>query len=243
VSKKSKRAVVLLSGGLDSSTLAYYVKSIGYDLYTITFDYGQRSRRELNSAEEIGRILGVKEHKFIKINLREIGGSALTDELEVPKEREELPATEDREDIPITYVPARNTIFLSIALAYAEVVGADAIFYGANCLDYSGYPDCRPEYIDAFREVARLGTKRGVEGSPIRIETPFLFYNKSQIVKKALELNVPIEKTWSCYEDGEEPCGKCESCLLRKKGIEVLTTSSWYADNRRFLSKAKRSFK
>ncbi|VUT25466.1 MAG: queuosine biosynthesis protein QueC [Candidatus Methanolliviera sp. GoM_asphalt] len=217
VSKKSKRAVVLLSGGLDSSTLAYYVKSIGYDLYAITFDYGQRSRRELNSAEEIGRILGVKEHKFIKINLREIGGSALTDKMEVPKfSRLRM----EHSQIPITYVPARNTIFLSISLAYAEVVGADAIFYGANCLDYSGYPDCRPEYIDAFREVARLGTKRGVEGSPIRIETPFLFYDKSQIVKKALELNVPIEKTWSCYEDGEEPCGKCESCLLRKKGIE-----------------------
>lgn len=217
MSKKSKRAVVLLSGGLDSSTLAYYVKNIGYDLYTITFDYGQRSRRELSSAEEIGRILGVKEHKFIKINLREIGGSALTDELEVPKFSS---LRMEHSQIPITYVPARNTIFLSIALAYAEVVGADAIFYGANCLDYSGYPDCRPEYIDAFREIARLGTKRGVEGSPIRIETPFLFYDKSQIVKKALELNVPIEKTWSCYEDGEEPCGKCESCLLRKKGIE-----------------------
>lgn len=220
---ENKKAVVLLSGGLDSSTLAYYVKNMGYDLYPISFDYGQKSRRELDASIKIGRSLGVKDHKFIKIDLKSIGGSALTSDIDVPKtgdldnKRQEI---SDKKDIPITYVPARNTIFLSIALAYAEVIDADVIFYGANCIDYSGYPDCRPEFIDAFNNLAKWGTKKGVEGKTIEIEAPFLFYNKKDIVKTALNLGVPIEETWSCYDDGDEPCGRCDSCIIRQKAID-----------------------
>jgi 7-cyano-7-deazaguanine synthase len=220
---ENKKAVVLLSGGLDSSTLAYYVKNMGYDLYPISFDYGQKSRRELDASRKIGRLLGVKDHKFIKIDLKSIGGSALTSDIDVPKtgdldnKRQEI---SDKKDIPITYVPARNTIFLSIALAYAEVIDADVIFYGANCIDYSGYPDCRPEFIEAFNNLAKWGTKKGVEGKTIEIEAPFLFYNKKDIVKTALNLGVPIEETWSCYDDGDEPCGRCDSCIIRQKAID-----------------------
>ncbi|HIH78362.1 MAG TPA: 7-cyano-7-deazaguanine synthase QueC [Halobacteria archaeon] len=220
---ENKKAVVLLSGGLDSSTLAYYVKNMGYDLYPISFDYGQKSRRELDASIKIGRSLGVKDHKFIKIDLKSIGGSALTSDIDVPKtgdldnKRQEI---SDKKDIPITYVPARNTIFLSIALAYAEVIDADVIFYGANCIDYSGYPDCRPEFIDAFNNLAKWGTKKGVEGKTIEIEAPFLFYTKKDIVKTALDLGVPIEETWSCYDDGDEPCGRCDSCIIRQKAID-----------------------
>lgn len=220
---ENKKAVVLLSGGLDSSTLAYYVKNMGYDLYTISFDYGQKSRRELDASRKIGRLLGVKDHKFIKIDLKIIGGSALTSEIDVPKtddldnKKQEI---SDKKEIPITYVPARNTIFLSIALAYAEVIDADVIFYGANCIDYSGYPDCRPEFIDAFNNLAKLGTKKGIEGKTIKIEAPFLFYTKKDIVKTALDLGVPIEETWSCYNDGDEPCGRCDSCIIRQKAID-----------------------
>jgi len=216
---EDKKAVVLLSGGLDSSTLAYYVKNMGYDLYAISFNYGQKSRRELDASEKIGRLLGVKDHKFIKIDLKSIGGSALTSNIDIPKINKEK-RQYDEEDIPITYVPARNTIFLSIALAYAEVIDADVIFYGANCIDYSGYPDCRPEFIDAFNNLAKLGTKKGVEGKTIKIEAPFLFYSKKDIVKTALNLGVPIEETWSCYDDGDEPCERCDSCIIRQKAID-----------------------
>lgn len=216
---KSKKAVVLLSGGLDSSTLAYFVKHKNYEVYAVSFDYGQRHRRELDAAEKIGKLVGVKDHKFIKIDLRSIGGSALTSDIDIPNKKN-VEEILDSKDIPITYVPARNTIFLSIALAYAEVIDADVVFYGANCIDYSGYPDCRPEFIDAFNNLVKLGTKKGVEGRTIRIEAPFLFYTKKDIVKTALNLGVPIEMTWSCYDDGDKPCGRCDSCILRENAIK-----------------------
>ncbi|WP_229235264.1 7-cyano-7-deazaguanine synthase QueC [Candidatus Methanoliparum sp. LAM-1] len=216
---KSKKAVVLLSGGLDSSTLAYFVKNMNYEVYAVSFDYGQRHRRELDAAEKIGKLVGVKDHKFIKIDLRSIGGSALTSDIDIPNKKN-VEEILDSKDIPITYVPARNTIFLSIAIAYAEVIDADVVFYGANCIDYSGYPDCRPEFIDAFNNLVKLGTKKGVEGRTIRIEAPFLFYTKKDIVKTALNLGVPIEMTWSCYDDGDKPCGRCDSCILRENAIK-----------------------
>jgi 7-cyano-7-deazaguanine synthase len=211
---KNKKAVVLLSGGLDSSTLAYYIKNLGYIVYAISFDYGQKNIRELDASKEIGKLLDVKEHKIIKIDLKSIGGSALTSDMDIPEM--------SKEDIPPTYVPARNTIFLSIALAYAEVIDAEIVFFGANCIDYSGYPDCRPEYISAFNNLVKLATKKGIEGKTIKIEAPFLFYSKKDIVSLALKLNVPIEKTWSCYNGGTEPCKYCASCIIRQRAIDEI---------------------
>ena len=208
------KAVVLLSGGLDSATVLAIALSEGYDVHALSFDYGQRHNRELESAVKIAKYYNVP-HKILKIDLRQIGGSALTDDIDVP-EREDAAVSDE---IPITYVPARNTILLSYALAYAEVIDADAIFYGANAIDYSGYPDCRPEYIKAFEEVARLGTKRGVEGKPIRILAPLVNLTKAEIIKKGMELGVPYHLTWSCYRGGEKACGRCDSCLLRLKGF------------------------
>jgi len=203
------KVVCLLSGGIDSAVTSAIAKSRGYEVYTITFDYGQRHRKEMKCAEEIAKWLGAK-HKVIKADLRQIGGSALTDNIQIPDEYE---------GIPPTYVPARNTIFLSYALAYAEVIDADAIFIGVNAVDYSGYPDCREEYIKAFQNMANLATKRGVEGKEIKIEAPILYLTKGEIIRKGIELGVPFEKTWSCYRGGKKACGKCPSCLIRLKGF------------------------
>ncbi len=213
-----KKAVVLLSGGLDSSTCMAIAKDEGYEIYALSFDYGQRHSRELESAKAISRHFGAKEHKILSIDLRQIGGSALTDDsIDVPENRDEEHMADE---IPVTYVPARNTILLSFALAYAEVIDADAIYIGANALDYSGYPDCRPEYYKAFEEVARLGTKRGVEGKPIEIKYPLINMTKADIIRTGMRLGVPYELTWSCYKGGEKACGVCDSCKLRIKGFK-----------------------
>ena len=205
------KAVCLISGGMDSCVAAFVAKKEGYTIYALTFDYGQRNRREIERAKEIAKALEAKEHLIISANLRAIGGSALTDDIEVP---------EKGEGIPPTYVPARNTIFLAYALAYAEARNADAIFIGANAIDYSGYPDCRKEYIEAMQKVADVGTKRGTEGKPIKIVAPLINLSKAEIVKKGIELGVPFEKTWSCYRGKEKACGRCDSCRLRLKGFE-----------------------
>ncbi len=208
------RAVVLLSGGLDSTTTLAMAIHEGYEVYALSFDYGQRHSRELESAKKIARYYKVP-HKIMNVDLRQIGGSALTDSIEVPeRELEEI-----KGEIPVTYVPARNTILLSFALAYAEVIDADAIFYGANAIDYSGYPDCRPEYVEAFERMANLGTKRGVEGKFIKIVAPLINMTKAEIIKRGMKLGVPYELTWSCYRGGERACGRCDSCLLRLKGF------------------------
>ncbi|MBC7080990.1 MAG: 7-cyano-7-deazaguanine synthase QueC [Thermoplasmatales archaeon] len=203
------KVVCLLSGGVDSAVASAIAKSRGYELYTLTFDYGQRHKKEIRCAGEIAKWLNSK-HKLIKADLRQIGGSALTDNIEVP---------EEAEGIPPTYVPARNTIFLSYALAYAELIDANSIFIGANVVDYSGYPDCREEYLKAFQNMANLATKRGVEGKGIKIEAPILYLTKGEIIKKGLELGVPFEKTWSCYRGGKKACGRCSSCKIRLKGF------------------------
>ena len=214
-----KKAVVLLSGGLDSTTAMAIAQSEGYDLYSLTFRYGQRHARELESAARVSTAFGAKKHLVIDMDLRPIGGSALTDNIEVPKGRSER---EMQKEIPITYVPARNTIFLSYAMAWAEVLGASDIFIGVNAVDYSGYPDCRPEFIEAFERMANMATKAGIEGrSQLKIRTPLIGMTKAEIIKKGLELGVDYGMTHSCYDPSPEgnPCGGCDSCLIRKKGF------------------------
>ncbi len=207
----------MLSGGLDSTTAAAWAKAEGHDLYAVSFDYGQRHRRELASARKVAKALGVVEHRVLKVPIGALGGSALTDKsIAVPKAGKTIG---DR--IPSTYVPARNTVFLSLALAYAEVVGARAIVIGANALDYSGYPDCRPEYLTAFETMANLATKAGVEGKPLRILAPLVDLSKADIVRLGMRLKAPLELTWSCYRGGARACGTCESCVLRRKGFEA----------------------
>ena len=212
------KAIVLLSGGLDSSTTLAVAKKQGYELYALTFRYGQRHQWEIEAAGRIAGHFQVTEHQIFDVDLSRFGGSALTAEIAVPKDRdlEEIPR-----DIPITYVPARNTIFLSLALAWAEVLGARDIFIGVNALDYSGYPDCRPEFIEAFERTADLGTRAGVEGKKIKIHTPLIHLNKAQIIKKGLELGVDFSLTSTCYDPSfkGEACGKCDACLLRLKGF------------------------
>ncbi|HEY2626433.1 MAG TPA: 7-cyano-7-deazaguanine synthase QueC [Candidatus Udaeobacter sp.] len=213
-----KRAVVLLSGGLDSTTTLANTIAEGYETYALLFDYGQRHKIELDAARRIARALGPKEHRVAKIDMRIFGGSALTDDVDVPKKRS---ATEIGHGIPVTYVPARNTIFLSYALALAETVGARDIFIGANAIDYSGYPDCRPEFVAAFETLANLATKAGVEGARFRIHAPLIKFSKAEIIRKALELGVDLALTHSCYDPSPEgvACGECDSCLVRLKGF------------------------
>ena len=213
------KAVVLVSGGVDSATTLAIAKSEGYACHALSFAYGQRHSRELESAKKVAAALGAAEHLILTLDLRLIGGSALTADLPVPKGRS---AAEIGHGIPITYVPARNTIFLSHALGWAEVLGAEDLFFGANVLDASGYPDCRPEYIEAFERLANLATKAGVEGkSRFKIHTPLIRLTKAEIIKKGHALGVDFALTWSCYEPAPDgrACGLCDSCLLRKKGF------------------------
>jgi len=213
-----KRAVVLLSGGIDSTTTLAVAIADGYEAYALSFDYGQRHAIEMQAARRVADSLGAKEHRVATIDLRVFGGSALTDDVDVPKQR---PEKEIAHGIPVTYVPARNTIFLAYALAWAEVILASDIFLGVNAIDYSGYPDCRPEFIEAFEKLANLGTKAGVEGRRFEIHTPLIKLSKAEIIRKAVELGVNLSLTHSCYDptpDGRA-CGKCDSCLLRLKGF------------------------
>lgn len=249
-----KKAVVLLSGGLDSSTTLAIAKAEGYELYTLSFDYGQRHTIELESAARIAKSMGVKKHLITHLDMRAIGGSALTDQIDVPKRSTEKHWLRDREGekatyiIPITYVPARNTIFLSFALAWAEMLRVSDIFIGANAVDYSGYPDCRPEYLGAFETMANLATKASVEGKiRFSIHAPLLFQTKSEIIRKGIALGLDYSLTWSCYdpqpmnakvcEQGKSevnrtyiPCGRCDSCFLRKKGFDEAGVSDPVVD-------------
>ncbi len=213
-----KGAVVLLSGGLDSTTTLAIAIAQSYEAYALSFDYGQRHQIEIDAARRIAGSLGAKEHRIAKIDMRVFGGSALTDDRDVPKKRSE---TEIAHGIPVTYVPARNTVFLAYALAWAEMIPAADIFIGVNAIDYSGYPDCRPQFIEAFEALANLGTKTGVEGTRFRIHAPLIRFSKSEIIRKAVELNVDLSLTHSCYDPSPEglACGECDSCLLRLKGF------------------------
>jgi 7-cyano-7-deazaguanine synthase len=210
----SKKAVILVSGGLDSTTVLAIARSQGYDCHTLSFDYGQRHRAELLAAERTAHLLGATEHKVVTLDLRTIGGSALTDDkIAVPEQFSE--------GIPVTYVPARNTVFLSIALGWAEVLGAQDIFIGVNAVDYSGYPDCRPDFIAAFERLANIATRSGVEGQALRIQTPLIDLSKADIVRRGVALGVDYAQTVSCYQatDAGLACGKCDSCRLRRQGF------------------------
>ncbi|MEY2511679.1 MAG: 7-cyano-7-deazaguanine synthase [Verrucomicrobiota bacterium] len=212
-----KRAVVLLSGGLDSATTLAICRHDGFEPCALSFDYGQRHQLELNAATRVAAALGAREHRIAKIDLRIFGGSALTDAIAVPKNRE------SDTEIPVTYVPARNTIFLSYALAWCEVLGAADIYIGANAIDYSGYPDCRPEFISAFERMANLATKAGVEGTRFKIHAPLISMSKAEIIRKGMELGVDFSLTHSCYDPGADgvACGECDSCRLRLEGFRA----------------------
>lgn len=214
----SKKAVILLSGGLDSATVLAIAKDAGYELYALSFRYGQRNFPELKAAERLAKEAGVQKHLVMQIDMGLIGGSALTDDIPVPKDRGNDSIDEG---VPVTYVPARNTIFLSFALGWAEVVGAHDIFIGVNALDYSGYPDCRPEFIHAFEKMANLATKAGVEGQSFQIHTPLIELSKAQIIQRGHALGVNYAQTLTCYDPTQDglACGKCDSCFLRKKGF------------------------
>jgi 7-cyano-7-deazaguanine synthase len=213
----AKRAVLLLSGGLDSTVAAAMARQEGFELHALSFDYGQRHRRELQSARDVAKALGARSHTVLTVPVGQLGGSALTDNgIAVPTGRT---AQEMGADIPVTYVPARNIVFLSLALGLAEVRDAERIVIGANALDYSGYPDCRPEFFAAFQEAARLGTKRGVEGRAVAIHVPLQTMTKADIVREGLRLKAPLDLTWSCYQGHDKACGTCDSCVLRLKGF------------------------
>lgn len=222
-----RKAVVLLSGGLDSMVVAGLAREAGYQLNALTIDYNQRHRRELDAAREIAAKLGAQRHVILPLDLRQFGGSALTDDIAVPKEGV-------GEEIPVTYVPARNLVFLSLTLAWAEAIGARDIFIGVNALDYSGYPDCRPEFIAAFTEVARLATKAGAEGEDFKIHAPLQYLGKADIAREAHRLGFDPAMSWSCYDpqpDGSA-CGLCDSCRLRREGFAkagILDTTRYYA--------------
>ncbi len=210
-----KSAIVLLSGGLDSATTLAIAKKQGYDCFCLSFDYGQRAIAELEAAKKVAKSMNVAKHQIFNISLDQFGGSALTDNtLKIPKQV--------NNDIPITYVPARNTIFLSIALAWAEVINAFDIFIGVNAVDYSGYPDCRPQFISAYQSMANLATKMGVEGQEIRIHTPLIDLTKAEIIQKGIDLDVDYNQTISCYQTDQQgaACGQCDSCHLRQKGFK-----------------------
>jgi len=211
-----KKAVVLLSGGLDSATCLAYALSKGYECYALSIDYGQKQRAELHAAKAIAKYFHVKKHEVIKLPIGKLGGSALTDE------KIKVPEYQDSGEIPVTYVPARNTIFLSIALGWAEIVEANTIFVGVSSIDYSGYPDCRPEYIKAFQKLANLATKSAVEGQPIRINTPLIYLSKAKTIELGHKLNVDYSMTVTCYQadDQGRACGYCDSCELRKQGFK-----------------------
>ncbi len=212
---EQKKAVILVSGGLDSTTVLALAREQGYDCYTLSFDYGQRHRAELHAAERVSASLGDVEHKLVRLNLDSIGGSALTDaSIAVPEEASE--------GIPVTYVPARNTVFLSIALGWAEVLGATDIFIGVNAVDYSGYPDCRPAFIDAFEQLANVATRVGVEGGRYTVHTPLMELGKDDIVKLGARLGVDYSLTVSCYQATDDglACGRCDACHLRREGFE-----------------------
>jgi 7-cyano-7-deazaguanine synthase len=215
---EQRGAVILLSGGIDSTTTLAIAIAEGYEAYTLSFNYGQRHQIETETARRVADSLGAKAHRLAKIDLRVFGGSALTDDVDVPKQR---PESEIAHGIPITYVPARNTIFLAYALALAEVIPASDIFLGVNAIDYSGYPDCRPEFIEAFENLANLGTKAGVEGRRFQIHTPLIKFSKAEIIRKAVEFGVDLSMTHSCYDPLPQglACGECDSCLLRLKGF------------------------
>ncbi len=217
-STSKNKAVVLSSGGLDSTTVIAIAQSQGYEVYSLSFDYQQRHRAELYAADRVAESMNVVEHKVVSLDLRTIGGSALTDDaIDVPS------ASESDGNIPVTYVPARNTVFLSIALGWAEVLEASAIFIGVNAVDYSGYPDCRPKYLEAFQAMAALATKAGVEGSPVKIESPLLNLTKAEIIQKGVALGVDYSQTVSCYQADAQglACGQCDSCSLRAAGFKA----------------------
>ena len=213
--RNSKKAIILLSGGLDSATTLAIAKKLGFDCYALSFNYKQRHMSELNAAKNVAKKLKLTEHKIIEIDLTQIGGSALTDsKIDVPNS--------PSKGIPITYVPARNTMFLSYALAWAEVIGSSDIFIGVNAVDYSGYPDCRPEYIEAYEKLAALATKAGVEGVGFKIHAPLIKLSKSEIIKEGLALGVDFSQTVSCYQANDMgfACGLCDSCMFRKEGFD-----------------------
>ena len=220
------KSVILLSGGLDSATVGAIAKSEAREIYALSVDYGQRHRFELESAKQVAKSLDVKEHRILNIDLAQFGGSALTDDIEVPQGRSD---SEISSGIPVTYVPARNTVMLSLALAYAEVVGAQEILVGVNAVDYSGYPDCRPEFVEAYERLANLATSVGVEstaagkGPAIQIRAPLIDMTKAEIIKRGLELGVDYSLTHTCYSPDENgiSCGKCDACLLRKQGFQA----------------------
>jgi 7-cyano-7-deazaguanine synthase len=234
VGRVMQKAVCLLSGGLDSCVAAYRAKEADYEIYPLTFQYGQRHAKEITAAQTIAPTLTTQKHIMMELNLKQLGGSSLL-EHDLPLTYHDIKDVGQR--IPATYVPGRNTIFLSVALAYAETLDAKAIYIGATATDYSGYPDCRPDYFQAFQRLADLATKRGIKGNPITINTPLLYLTKKEIIQEGLRLKAPLHQTWSCYAGGQKACGKCDSCLLRLKGfaeagipdpIPYETVPDWY---------------